>query len=232
MTSFVCLAVSCTALLLQRWLPRSKSSTHEIFDSRTTLWNTSAAAAWVFQNQTFHNPSEQILMSGNDGTCVCWPSGWIVQCAIKTWSNQIWIIVRSVAAPAGLVVIAILPNEGHMSPSLQLNCIIKTLMDICPALSSLTPLHNFAKCVHSITNWVVAELKLFSHPASGMYAVLCAGRKHLKQLAPCADSWTRGNRYNGNKFHSWDGWDQNHGAGRELSSHVVWEHEPFLTRAP
>ena len=52
-------------------------------------------------------------------------------------------------------------------------------------------------------------------------------RKHLKQPV-CADSW-EGNRYDGNKFHSCDGWDQNEGASRELSSYVVCEHEWFLT---
>ena len=43
-------------------------------------------------------------------------------------------------------------------------------------------------------------------------------RKHLQEVV--ADS---GREIDGNKFHSDDGWDQNHGAGGDLSTSVVCE---------
>ena len=61
-----------------------------------------------------------------------------------------------------------------------------------------------------------------------MYGVPCEQGNTWNSRRAQQTVW-KGNRYDGNKFHSCDGWDENHGASSALRSHVVCEHERFLT---
>ena len=109
----------------------------------------------------------------------------------------------------------------------SLHCLISETCGL-PSHSAATLFYNYiilpnVRCIQ-LQKRFGCWIKSVKISAARLRNVRCS--KHLKQPAQTVG---RGNRYDGNKFHSCDGWDQNQGAGRTLSSHVVCEHQWFLS---